>query len=659
MSWKTTTDLLAEKLPGYEPRVEQDRLAVQIENAMADREHLLAEAGCGTGKSFAYLAAAIEVAKETREPVVVSTATKALQAQLAAKDLPFLQTLVPDLRFSVVKGRSNYVCQAKLHGQDAEQVPNIAEIRQELALDDEHTGDLDSFTVEIRQQDRSRVAVIADECPGRRECPFGETCFAERAKAEAVEAHVVVANHAVLMRDTQLKIMTDGKASMLPHYSALVIDEAHELEEYATSALGVEFRQTGLERLADDVAVFLGDTDASRPLRQAARNLFTKLDQIMPERETTFALPEERLVEFEEIIDVIDAVRRLRGSVRDFQPESEEQVQGKKRLYRRLDATIGRIGQFVAAESDEIVRWSERSTRMHRGQQITTLSLHFAPLRVGAWLRQNLWHMAPATLVSATLSTGKTGFAFIAERLGFDQLPFESFNAGSPFDFTEQARLYVPKARSLGGTFPNEPRDADWAARTTAEMGELILAAGGRTLALFTSRKAMNDAHAALAPMLKKRKINVYKQGDLPNGKLSTLFLEDETSVLFGLRSFMTGFDAQGDTLRLLILDKLPFPVPSDVIFAARAKWIDDHADGSWDSKSFMKLSVPTMILILLQGFGRLIRTKRDAGMVAIFDPRLRTKGYGKGIMNALPPAQQVDNLADAEEYLVSLRDRR
>jgi ATP-dependent DNA helicase DinG len=658
MSWTEATAVLAANLPGYESRVEQTNLATEIENALADEANLLAQAGCGTGKSFAYLVALAFRARELRKPSVVSTATKALQAQLANKDLPFLAQNFPWLRFAVVKGRSNYICRAKATSEQAQSVPNLAEILTEVS-EPGHTGDFDDLRTPIAAGDRSKLGVIADECPGKRDCPFGDVCFAEAAKANAQDAHVVVANHAVLLRDTEIKNLSDGKAGMLPNYGALAIDEAHELEEYATGALGVEFAQRGLERLGQDVALFLREKDADHELRAAARKLFVRLDEVIGKRNETLRLTDDLLIDiFDELGLVLKVTNELRDTLRQYEVEDDDRAAAQKRLDRRVKGMLARLSAVMLAESTEIVRWIEREKRVFKGQEEITTKLAYAPLHVGEYLASNLWEVTPSVLVSATLATDE-GFGYIAERLGMDKVGYREFDAGSPFDFTRQATLYVPQPKIKGGTFPNEPKDSSWQGRMIAESGELIKAAGGRTLLLFTSRRSMNETHQALLPTLERLGVRVLRQGDMPNGQLSELFASDETSVLFALKSFMTGADFQGDTLRLVIIDKMPFGVPTDVIFAARAEAIDAASDGTWRTKSFVKLSIPIAVLTLLQAFGRGIRTRTDEAVIAIFDPRLISKGYGGGILRTLPPAARVTSLADAKAALVDMTARR
>jgi ATP-dependent DNA helicase DinG len=267
---------------------------------------------------------------------------------------------------------------------------------------------------------------------------------------------------------------------------------------------------------------------------------------------------------------------------------------------------------------------------------------------VGDILARNLWSHTSAVLTSATLSVAED-FSYIARSLGIEN--YRGFNAGTPFDFQKQSALYVPP------NFP-EPSHPTWKARVAAEMGELIRASGGRALLLFTSRRAMNEAYEAVAPQVRAMGHTLLKQGDAPVPKLAAQFKNDEHSVLFALKSFMVGADFQGDTCRLVILDKMPFPVPDDVVFQARCEVVDAQAS-SWRDKSFMALSVPIMALTLFQAHGRAIRTRDDEALIVIFDPRLHTKNYGKTILHSLPRSQRVNDLSEATAYLDALAERR
>jgi ATP-dependent DNA helicase DinG len=596
-----------------------------------------------TGKSFALLIPAIEHAVNTGSPVIVSTATKALQDQYAKKDLPFLQEHTGlDFGFAVVKGRSNYLCRAKLN----DLAPNTVVGQETLLEQAGEIGDLDQMDIELRPADRSKLVSTSDECPGRRECPFGEICFAEQAKARAKLADVVVVNHAMLVTDAVLRAMSDGFMSLLPNPGAVCVDEAHELEAYATSALGSEFGQGSITRLVAEVSNFAEEPRAGAALLGATSSLFSSLADLLGKSGSAPIGEDEILQHEDEFVSMIESMRDLFSVLEDVDTWGDDGARNrKKRLTKRVDSMINRLTSVMLAESTEMVRWIERDEK--RG-----VLLKYAPLSVAPFLRENVWvdpvdgHTRPSVLLSATLALG-SDFSYINNRLGIDD--YVGFDAGTPFDYPKQAALFVPD-----GCDPT--RGAEWYTQCHAITGELLRAADGRALLLFTSRMAMNEAHSALKGLIEGLGHRVLRQGDLPNQKLSEIFTQDEHSVLFALRSFMTGIDVQGDSLRLVVIDKLPFPVPTDVINKARCAAVDAVARNKWHDGSFPALTVPGMALVLMQAFGRLIRTQDDRGLVAILDSRLWTKrSYGPRIMAALPPARRVRQLREATQYLREL----
>lgn len=652
MSWIAAEESFAQVMPGYESRTNQRDLALAIEANWTEGGHLLAQAGTGTGKSFAGLVPAIDHALATGRPVIVSTATKALQDQYV-RDLEFLQaTLETPFTFAVLKGRSNYACLAKVAEANEVDVFGLAALREELETSD-CSGDLDQLITEIAAAQRRNVVSTGDECPGRSNCKFSGDCFAEKAKNRAHEVNIVVVNHAMMVTDLKLREMTrdpeTGRSlvSVLPmSVAGYLIDEAHELEEYATNALGGEFSQGSLGAFASLVASLTGDPSVTGPLNGTARILFDRLAEKL-RKEHSVAFSESMLLDMQDdFIRVLNQVRGLKETVKAVDVHGDDDKSMKrKRLMRRADALVARLEGFMLAEESDMVRWVEKDDR--RGAL-----LKYAPLHVGPFLAQNLWTL-PGVLLSATLAVGND-FRYIAERLGLGR-DYGSFDAGTPFDYPKQSALFVPE------NFDPSPRNAmKWRGQVAATIPELVRAAGGRALVLFTSTSAMNDAYTATKGAIEGMGFQVLKQGDRPNRALSEEFKRDESSVLFALKSFMTGFDVPGDALRLVIIDKMPFANPSDIIFAARCKAVDDAAR-SWNDKSFMKIAVPAMILTLLQAFGRLIRTTTDEGLVVILDSRFRdaSKGYTKVIRDAMPPAKRLGALRDAQDYLGELSSRR
>ncbi len=650
MKWIEAEEVFAEKKPGYEPRPQQRLAAQAIEDGLAAHEVTIVQAGTGVGKSFANLVPAIEYSFETGSPVIVSTATKALQSQYANTDLPYLQeTLGEEFTFAVVKGRGSFVCHQKLKELTPSDVDRIDQLRAEVA-DPDHTGDLDDVVTPLQPFERGKVTTGSDECPGARDCPFGDVCFAERAKARAHTANIVIVNHAALVADLKIKQMTGGQGGILPDAAAVIIDESHELSNYATNTLGGELTHRGIRNLAGEVANLTGPAGSTAvgAAIHAAEELFGHLGGLV-RRERTVKLSDEAILDAETVIGgFMAAMDDLHRVVVSFPVHGDDGAkQKRKRLIKKTQAMSGKFTEIVMADSEDMVRWVE-SEQGRDGK--TYVKLKYAPLHVGPFLRQMVWDQMPAVLSSATVAIGND-FSFVAEQHGIRE--YRSVDAGTPFDYPKQARLFVPS-----GCVPDANGRANWEIQMQIVGNELIPAAGGRTLLLFSSRQSMNNAHRALTPMLQKRGYTVLKQGDGTTRELSARFKEDESSVLFGLASFGTGFDVQGDALRLVIIDKMPFPVPTDVIFKARCEVIDKHAKG-WNDGSFMKLSVPMMALSLLQWAGRLIRSKADEGLLVIMDSRLDTKGYGKKIRAALPQAGRLADLPEAVGYLEELASRR
>lgn len=663
MSWKSAQAALSTSLPNYEVRPEQTRLATTIEQTFAAGTHELAQAGTGTGKSLALLIPAIQHSLETGSPVVVATATKALQDQYAGKDLPFLREhLDVEFDYAVVKGRGNYVCLAKTHSLEPDSIVNQATLLEELTTHE--TGDFDELVTLVDPRDKPKLTTSSDECPGKRDCPFGEMCFAEKAKQRAREANIVVANHSVLITDLAVKRMTDGRGSLLPDYDAVAIDEAHELEEYTTNAIGGEFTERSFTQYTSEVANFLHDAQSTQSVNGAAHRLFSALEQFQG-GEKTKSLTDVAVLDHEtEFVTTIDALRALRHQVEAERIVGDDDAASRrKRLLKRGESLISRLVAVVLSGSEDLVRWVERDEK--RGT-----ILKYAPLSVAAFLRENLWQQVnfsdtdvesaaeetptvtprTAILLSATLALSGD-FSYIAGRLGLDE--YTSFDAGTPFNYPQQSALFVPKE----GYDPSQ--GFTWQGKVAASIGEMVKAAGGRALLLFTSRTAMNAVYDTTSNLMAAAGLTVLRQGDKPNRQLVEQFKADETSVLFALKSFMTGVDVQGDALRLVVIDKLPFPVPTDVIVKARADAIDATARNKWVDGAFPTMTVPSMALTLMQAFGRLIRTKDDEGLVAIMDSRLYTKKYGTKILAALPPARRLTSLGDATDYLAEVTKRR
>lgn len=657
MAWMDAEAKFEEKLDGFEPRENQRALAITVEGSLAEGHHLLAQAGCGTGKSFAGVLPAIDHSALTGQPVIYATASKALQDQLATKDLPFLQTIFPNFTFAVLKGRSNYVCHQKVDEWDDYAKGEV----ERRMVDPEFSGEVSDLSngASLAPQ----ITTTSEECPGKKECPFGEVCFAERAKAKAKDANLVVINHAVLAADLSIKqaqenigIPADKVRGILPQFSGVVVDEGHELEDYVTGALGDTVTAGSFGRLANEIAKFLGSKDAARELGAATDAVFSvvrrelaawrkdsrhKYDKEAPFTDTTLNLLADPVFDLMNALIAYDA-KIVNTSIYN----DDKKTQQRARLDKRIMNIVDKLRALMTADPSELVRW----VTMPEGKRGE--SIKWAPLTVADFLYDNLWSKVPSIVMSATLN-----FEMHSERLGLDQIGVKTFDAGTPFNFKEQARMFVPQIPA-----PDKAGMQQWRAAYVAMAGELIRAANGRALFLFTSKTEMDDAHMRLAPMIQSMGHLVLKQGDQPNKDLARIFKDDEHSVLFAMKSFFTGVDIQGDSLRLLIINKLTFIPPTDIVFKARCDAIDKGGNPFAKGGSFWKLSVPIMALTLEQGLGRLIRTVHDRGLLACMDSRLygqNAKSYGGVVMrqieDAFPGIQVITKLDDATEYLESL----
>jgi ATP-dependent DNA helicase DinG len=640
-------EALAQSLPGYESRPQQQALAQAVEAALASGVHLVGEAGCGTGKSLGYLIPAILSGRRT----IVSTATKALQDQIAAKDLPFLaEHLGVPFTHAVLKGRSNYYCRLKADEAEPTEVPVIIQMRGQVEAEG-FTGERDSFTgIEIRDADWRKVTSSADECPGKSECVYGKNgCFAEEAKSRAQDASVVVVNHALLFTDLVVKAISDGKASMIGEYDAVVFDEAHEIEEYASGIFGSQFSEGSVRRLLTEVRNFAAKVPGASEDVQAQESevlgALTALWMVLEPgriREVHLSAAEEEYVglalalqKYEEVVRGIDLDR--------VAPVEYEQFKSRKaRLVKRTGKTAASFTDVVAASFASLVRWVEVEKRNYRGTATETKVIKTAPIDISDILDRMLFESddrPTCILVSATMSTGGT-FDYITKRLGLRH--YQGIDVGTPFDYQKQSALYVP--RHLPD--PAKERQA-WQSMSISEMGDLVKASSGRALLLFTSTQQMRNAYDLLEPRLPYRCL---MQGQGSNKSLAEEFMADTHSVLFATRSFFTGVDFQGEACSLVVIDKLPFPVPTEALTEARCDAI--VARGGND---FGEYTIPVMSLILKQGFGRLIRHRNDRGVVAILDPRLLTKGYGKQIVRSLPDATLLEKPEQVRAFFDAL----
>lgn len=640
---------LAVHLPGYEPRPPQQKMALAIETSLAQGRSLYAQAGCGTGKSLGGLIPVLLRALHSKQRAIVATATKALQEQYAVKDVPFLQEMsgIP-FTWAVVKGRSNYACQVKLKSDDMEMDPTAKGVRAELAADENHSGDREHFTTEIDDYTWSKLASSSNECPGKSTCPFGEVCYAEKAKRKGLEADLVITNQAMLMTDLVIKEKTQGEntegVQMLGDRGVVLFDEGHELPEYAANALGREFTPRGVSLLFRDAMTFAAIHDVALDERTDACSLIMNgLDEMMLPLVGN-ALTQSWFVEhstlFETLIDLLKNLYLDLTGV-SIKHDTERQQAKLRLLQTRISNTLSTLEELLLSKDHERVRWVEGYSV--RDQPYWKLKI--APVEVGPFLKKNLWDVTPAVVMSATLSAGhdrrgNKDFGYIQRTLGLYDA--DTVDVGTPFDYGKQGMLFVP-----GRNMPSPKEYGRWAVYALTTTLRLIDASKGGALLLYTSRKAMTAAYEDLKDRLEDRGLRVLMQGDgKTNKELAQIFKDDEHSVLFALKSFFVGVDVPGNACRLVVIDKMPFPVPSDPIFKARSL-LEKRAGRN----PFSHLAIPMMTLSLEQATGRLIRTKDDRGIVAILDSRLTSEEYGRTIVTSLPDFPVTTDLEQVERF--------
>ena len=627
LSERATTALVAvaEQLPGGgENRPGQVEMAQAVADAITGDTHLIASAGTGTGKSLAYLVPTILSGKRT----VISTATKALQDQLANKDLPFLEEhLDTPFEYAVLKGRSNYVCRQRLHeldadgeqlGMDVGDDANVDTDDLEIILDwvkTTPTGDRAELPIEPSGRTWAAVSVGPMECPGQNKCPMGGTCFAEIARERATAADVVVVNTYLYALD----LVTEGV--ILGEHDVAIIDEAHQLEDIVAGAAGFELTGGRLRNLANTISSIIADPDLLTDLQEIGDQLSLDLEPHMGNR-----LADELDEDLARTLSrARDRANRALEALRKIPKDSSADVIGRKE--RATTAAT-----HLVLDIDIALDMVEGTVAWVEGQRNPALKV--ASIDVTKVLSENLFANRATILTSATIPPN------LPARLGLDGHVHKTIDVGSPFDFENAGMLYC-------AAHMPDPRNDAYRDALHDEVEALIMAAGGRTLALFTSWRSMNLAKEYL---LDRLPYTLLVQGDSPKQALVDTFMDDEESVLLATMSFWQGVDIPGRALSCVIIDRLPFPRPDDPLLSARRDLIGAAA--------FREIDLPRAAMLLAQGAGRLIRSADDRGLVAVLDSRLATsKSYRWELIKALPPLKRTKSRDEAVEFLKTIRD--
>ena len=614
-------------LLSFEPRPEQSLLAQEVAAALAGGEHLLAEAGTGTGKSLAYLVPALSSGRV----VVIATATKALQDQLLTKDVPAAaRALGREVRCAVLKGRENYLCRRSLQGLGL-----LASSPESLFTNPAHADEFEAMRAWIETTESgdraelpfepssslwTEMAVGADRCR-RRTCPLVSTCFSELARQAANDAELLIVNHALYFADLALRGATGDGNGVLPDHEAVIFDEAHRLEEAAATWFGGRVSLVGVRQLARDVERTCreaGTSSPSRALRDLERAAVDAIGALEPASGRHRIRGPDVDAASAECAGFLAALVSLSDLLRGRSEDHDALARRGLSMADDFEATL-------ATDDRDRVAWTEPG------------SISWAPVDVSGILRDRLWERdVTVVLVSATLEP-----AFARGRLGLEDA--REIVLPSAFDYRDQALLYVPLALP-------EPRTPGYEEALAGELTTLLQLSRGRALVLTTSHRALRELGDRIAgdvsyPLL--------RQGDAPRERLLERFRDDVDSILLATATFWQGIDVRGESLSLLVIDKLPFSAPDDPLTEARCERIAELG-GDW----FVDYALPRAVLQLRQGFGRLIRGHADEGVVAILDSRLHRRRYGTQFFDALPPCRVATGLSDVEAFFTAQVER-
>jgi ATP-dependent DNA helicase DinG len=640
--------ILARSSLPYEYRPGQLEMAKAVERALEERRHLIVEAGTGTGKTLAYLLPALR----TGQRVIVSTGTKALQDQLFFRDVPFLETLLGPLRVCYMKGRANYLCRHKLVTLRTQPIlSGLEEIDQYRQISDweqtTETGD----RAELSGMPESsalwnKLDARTEACLGST-CPDYRRCFITEMRRRALESDIIIVNHHLFFADLSVKQEATGApdAGILPEAVAVIFDEAHELEEVASNYFGLSVSNIRFEELARDTDALLRGKEGAdklpavtQQLRERARMFFAGLPMAGDGRQP--------FVGREDFLETSgDLYMSVRATLRRLEAEMDglkgiDEAPGLRKRVARLRTELEFL---LESNASNMVYWMERrvsfggndksAPRSTRSQARTTF-LQATPIDVSELLHEMVFDQIPTVVLTSATLTVQGGFEHMRKRLGLAEA--RELVVPSHFRYDKQALLYLP---------PNmpDPREPDFPEAAADCIRRVLEITRGRAFCLFTSYSQMRDLYERLLPVLD---FPLLLHGTAPRKALLEQFRETPNAVLFGTSSFWQGVDVQGEALSCVIIDKLPFAVPSDPVVSARMKAIEEAG-----GKPFFDYQVPAAVLTLKQGFGRLIRSLEDRGVLVLLDPRVRRQRYGQTFLASLPPYRMTATITDVEAF--------
>ena len=650
--------ILSERLQGYEERPAQIEMASLVARALMEEQHAIVEAATGTGKSLAYLLPIVRSGKIA----IISTANKALQEQLFYKDIPFVKEHINDFDAALVKGMGNYICLDRLDKERIETQPllknpdftRLMNIVQEFELN--ITGDFETLGFTLPNDIRVRVNADSDQCAWR-ECPFFSKCYVRQMRDTAAQSQVIVVNHTLLLLDVAL----DG--FLLPKHDVIVIDEAHHLEDEATRAFTVTVSESKISALLAQQRLKLHSrADLQEDAKQTMKFAWDRLDYIM------HASPHKGRVILQEPLQeglrLATIIAKIADSLREQRPEYMEEPENS--LYDKLLTRTNNLSEairkvFSVDQRDTYVYYVERGTK--NGRRGSNLEVNATPLDVNSLLSEQLFNESKVICTSATLATvgpnpvnpedRGPNFAYFRSRVGLDHekypdvlehiLPYT-------FDYENNALLYLPRhlPEPVYG-----PDTQYYTNKIAEEMMNLVEASQGRAFLLFSSKRMLDAVYNIFLDNLPTYlDFRLLRQGEMNRIELVQEFRTSESAILFGLKSFWEGVDIAGDSLSLVVIDKMPFDPPEDPVHEARVAIMKANKE-NW----FGNYVLPQAVLRLKQGLGRLLRTHEDRGVMAILDTRLHTKSYGKLVINALPPARRTEQLIHVENFFEANND--
>ncbi|HEX5235303.1 MAG TPA: ATP-dependent DNA helicase [Silvibacterium sp.] len=631
--------LARSELP-YEFRKGQLEMARAVEHAIEEGRHLIVEAGTGTGKTLAYLLPALRSGRR----VIISTGTKNLQEQLYFKDIPFLESLLGPLRVCYMKGRANYLCRHKLYALKNQPILNgLEEISQYQAIADWEKTTATGDRVEIAELPEAsplwgKLDARSEACLGQA-CADYERCFITEMRRRAAESDVIIVNHHLFFADLAIKQQAKAApdAGVLPDAEIVIFDEAHELEDVASSYFGISLSNVRFEELARDVEMMLrakgaansGITGAAQMARERARMFFAALPRGSGnEGRMQFAGREEFLeAQGDLYLGVLNALHRLEGEL-----ERVRGVDEAPPLRKRAADIREQLKFLLEADDKNTVFWLERRGGGRQGS--TSTHVQATPIDVSELLSELLFENFPSVVLTSATLTVQSGFSHIRKRLGMRDA--RELVVPSHFRYGEQAVLYLPPEMP-------DPRDVNFQEEAAKRIRQVLDITRGRAFCLFTSYQQMHDLYDRLSaevgyPLL--------LQGTAPRKALLEEFRVTPNAVLFGTSSFWQGVDVQGEALSCVIIDRLPFAVPTDPVVQARMRAIEESG-----GKPFFDYQVPSAVITLKQGFGRLIRSLEDRGVLMLLDSRIQRQRYGRVFLESLPPYRVTQDISAVEAF--------